>query len=98
LDLAELEQAVRLGLGRGFADEREVAARAQRGDERAGEEALVGSANRGGQVLGIGVDREAVLSRKQSMILLLPSAQSSSLSRQQHSCSMQPRLHTNSTT
>lgn len=44
--------------GRSFVREREVNAGAQGGDEGASKRSLVGGADGGGQVLGVGVDRE----------------------------------------
>ena len=59
LHVAQLEQALRLGLRRGFPHNDEIVAGAHRLDERAGERPLVGTTQRGRQVARVGVDGEA---------------------------------------
>jgi hypothetical protein len=58
LDLAELQEALGLGFGGGFADDLEVVGVPERPDEGAGERALVGGAQGGRQVPGVGIDGE----------------------------------------
>jgi hypothetical protein len=54
-----LQQLLRLGVGGGLPHEGEIIALSERGDEAAGERPLIGGAERGRQVLRVGVDGEA---------------------------------------
>lgn len=62
LHVAELGQAVGIGFGGGLGHEVEIAGRTQGGDERAGEGAVVGDAEGGGQVF-----RSELIAKPKSM-------------------------------